>query len=86
MEPPSSYPFTAMTAPPSHTMQNTISNNKVLSSAFVAMLNTLTDSTGRVRQKPMGRHLRSKHEAKEKGTPKVPVADLLALFFGVDLV
>ena len=41
MVPPSSYPFKAMTAPPSHTITNTSSNNSVLSSAYVPDESTL---------------------------------------------
>ena len=42
--PPSSCPFTAITAPPIQTIQKTISNSKVLSSAFVATLSTLFEN------------------------------------------
>ena len=39
--PPSSCPLIAIIAPPSHTITNTISNNSVLSSAFVVIDNIL---------------------------------------------
>ena len=50
MFPPRSCPLIAMTAPPIHTIQNTISKSRVLSSALVAMLNTAAS----IRQKKKG--------------------------------
>ena len=50
--PPKSCPLIAMTAPPSHTIQNTISKRSVLSSAFVAILKTVAS----MRQKKNGPH------------------------------
>ena len=50
MLPPRSCPLMAITAPPIHTIQNTISNRSVLSSALVAMLNTAAS----IRQKKKG--------------------------------
>ena len=90
MLPPRSYPLTAMTAPPIHTIQKTISNSNVLSSALVAILSTLRarKKTWFVRklaleQKVMD--LRGQHQAEEKWTPQVPVTDLFTLGLRVDL-
>ena len=48
--PPRSYPLIAITAPPSQTIQNTVSNKRVLSSAFVIVLRTIAS----IRQKKKG--------------------------------
>ena len=50
IDPPKSYPFIAITAPPSHTIQKTISKRRVLSSALVAILKMLAS----MRQKKKG--------------------------------
>ena len=50
MVPPKSCPLIAITAPPSQTMTNTVSNKSVLSSAFVTALKTIAS----MRQKKKG--------------------------------
>ena len=52
MVPPSNYPFSAITAPPAHTIMNTISKSKVLSSDWVADEST----TDKIRQNINGPH------------------------------
>ena len=71
--PPRSWPLIAMTAPPSHTITNTISNRRVLSSAFVAAESTLKKITTCI-------YLRSEHKAEEEGSPQIPITDFLPFF------
>jgi hypothetical protein len=80
MVPPRSYPLIAMTAAPSHTITNTISNKRVLSSALVAALNTL-QKQGEQGQKEGD--LRGENQAEEEGPPQVPVANLTSFLFGL---
>ena len=74
--PPRSWPLIAMTAPPSHTITNTISNRRVLSSAFVAADSTLKKITTCI-------YLRSEHKAEEEGSPQIPITDFLPFFSSI---
>lgn len=74
IDPPRSYPLIAMIAPPSHTMINTISNSRVLSSALVAADNKLHTVSKFL-------YLRRKHQTKEERAPQIPVSYLFSLVY-----
>ena len=88
MVPPSSCPLRAITAPPSHTITKTISNRRVLSSAYVPEESTLENKTevSMIRKKlpkKKIRHLHRKYQSKNERPPQVPVPHFLPLLFKV---
>ena len=79
MVPPRSCPLIAIIPPPSHTMINTISKSKVLSSAAVPELNTLYH----VYQYHKKAYLHTQYQTKNERSPKIPVSYFFSFFFDV---